>query len=236
MTNTFERLAPATAMVLTAISLVTPVRAQGATGELADLRLRVEQLETAQSNLRFNLPGSTQVEIYGYAKLGLLFDLEADLGNRFFGLCSLRPGFRSDSNSNAHAFPSRLGFRTSTDTEFGQLKTVIEGNFFGNGGGRELRVRQQLRPARGALARHRRRLGKRGRLRHQPFRPHIALGRRHAAGITDHGRGHRQLHGLWRCGCHRQPGGRNTWRDARTQPGDKRPVPGRGRLRDARHR
>lgn len=151
MTNTFERFAPVTAMVLTAISLVTPVRAQDATGELADLRMRVEQLESAQSNLSFNLPGSTQVEIYGYAKLDLLFDLDADLGNTFFGLGSLRPSFRSDSNSNAHAFQSRLGFRTSTDTEFGQLKTLIEGDFFGNGGG-SFRLRHAYGELGGLLA------------------------------------------------------------------------------------
>lgn len=119
--------------------------------ELADLRARVDQLETAQSNLGFNLPGNTRVEVYGYAKLDLIFDLDAPLGTTFAGIGSLTPGFTSDSNSRAHAFQSRLGFRTTTDTDLGKLMTVVEGDFFGSGGG-SFRLRHAYGSLGGLLA------------------------------------------------------------------------------------
>lgn len=103
--------------------------------EIDDLRNRVEQLEAGQSNLSFNLPGKTIVEVYGYAKLDLIHDLDADLGTTIFGLASLSPGFTPDSNSRGQAFQSRLGFRTTTETDLGTLKTRVEGDFFGSGGG-----------------------------------------------------------------------------------------------------
>jgi hypothetical protein len=77
----------------------------------------------------------TTIEVYGYGKLDLIYDVDTDLGLTIFGLGSLEPGTDSESTSQAHAFQSRLGFRSNTDTAWGPLKTQVEGDFFGDGGG-----------------------------------------------------------------------------------------------------
>ncbi len=77
----------------------------------------------------------TEIDIYGYTKLDLFYDPDAALGTTTSGITGLTPGFDSDSSSDAHAFQSRLGVRTTTSTALGDVKTQIEGDFFGNGGG-----------------------------------------------------------------------------------------------------
>ena len=135
MRHMFGCIRGSSAVLLVVGATTSAVSAQDSATELADLRERVEQLEAQQGGTGFNLPGDTTVEIYGYAKVDLFFDLDSPLGTTFFGLASLEPGFTKNSDSSAQAFQSRLGFRTSTETDLGTLKTVIEGDFFGNGGG-----------------------------------------------------------------------------------------------------
>lgn len=77
----------------------------------------------------------TEIDIYGYTKLDLFYDPDAPLGTTTSGITGLTPGADSDSSSDAHAFQSRLGVRTTTSTALGDVKTQIEGDFFGNGGG-----------------------------------------------------------------------------------------------------
>lgn len=135
MRHMFGCIRGSSAVLLVVGATTSAVSAQDSATELADLRERVEQLEAQQGGTGFNLPGDTTVEIYGYAKVDLFFDLDSPLGTTFFGLANLEPGFTKNSDSSAQAFQSRLGFRTSTETDLGTLKTVIEGDFFGNGGG-----------------------------------------------------------------------------------------------------
>ena len=131
MRHMFGCIRGSSAVLLVVGATTSAVSAQDSATELADLRERVEQLEAQQGGTGFNLPGDTTVEIYGYAKVDLFFDLDSPLGTTFFGLASLEPGFTKNSDSSAQAFQSRLGFRTSTETDLGTLKTVIEGDFFG---------------------------------------------------------------------------------------------------------
>jgi len=79
--------------------------------------------------------GGTKVKVYGYIKADFFADLDTDLGTTTFGFSTLAPGFATNSSTRAQAIQSRLGFSTSTDTSFGTLKTVVEGDFFGGGGG-----------------------------------------------------------------------------------------------------
>lgn len=94
----------------------------------------------------------TNVDIYGYTKLDLIFDLDADLGDTTGGLGSLTPGFESDTSSNAHARQSRLGLRIDTDTPIGQATAIIEGDFFGAGGSNDFRLRKAYGELNGFLA------------------------------------------------------------------------------------
>lgn len=80
--------------------------------------------------------GNTKASIYGYAKLDLIYDVDGDLGNAV-KLSNIRlDGEKGpDGFSTLHAFQSRLGIASSTATEVGDIKTVVEGDFFGSGGG-----------------------------------------------------------------------------------------------------
>ncbi len=80
--------------------------------------------------------GDTAADIYGYAKLDLIYDVDADLGNsvnRNAILLDDQAG--PEGHTTLHAYQSRLGFTTSTPAGGSDLKTMIEGDFFGGGGG-----------------------------------------------------------------------------------------------------
>ncbi len=86
----------------------------------------------------WKLPGTnTSIAVGGYAKLDLLFDLGPFAGD------SLVPQDIPFANSTAdlrkgtfraHARQSRLWFKSWTPTDWGELATHIEGDFFGTGG------------------------------------------------------------------------------------------------------
>ena len=138
------------ALIVTATSFLATGAAYA--DELSDLRDRVAKLEAEQSNLTFGLPGTT-VEIYGYAKIDFQVDLDSPLGSTIFGLANLDVDGPRDRNTRTEARQTRIGFRTSTETDFGTLKTVVEGDFFGSGGDAgAFRIRQAHGSVGGFLA------------------------------------------------------------------------------------
>ncbi|WP_416138937.1 DcaP family trimeric outer membrane transporter [Halomonas sp. HK25] len=86
--------------------------------------------------------GDTSASVYGYAKLDATYDrgdikpTSSGLGNSI-GFANLAVGDEATSSGHAamHAWQSRLGVRTSTPTGQSDLITVIEGDFYGDGGG-----------------------------------------------------------------------------------------------------
>ncbi|MCT7655525.1 hypothetical protein MBH78_14370 [Oceanimonas sp. NS1] len=72
----------------------------------------------------------TQASLYGYAKLDIIHDLDADLGN-FVDRNKIRlDGEKGpDGHTNLHAFQSRLGIRTLTPTPRGDLAVNVEETF-----------------------------------------------------------------------------------------------------------
>ncbi len=90
--------------------------------------------------------GDSTMNLFGYVKLDMIYDLDADLGNsvtrskiQLKGVDPLRPG-RNDAKKNGtghfnmHAYQSRFGIATSTPTENGDLKTLLEVDFWGSPG------------------------------------------------------------------------------------------------------
>lgn len=81
---------------------------------------------------------NTEASLYGYAKLDMLYDIgDVDGGSQGVG-DSIKfsniavDGQQSRSGfSNLTANESRLGLKTTTDTDKGDLTTVIEGDFWG---------------------------------------------------------------------------------------------------------
>ena len=99
----------------------------------------------------------TNVDIYGYAKLDVIYDVDADLNNAI-----IRSNIRMDGepgvdgHTTLSANQSRLGLTTTTMIGGEPLKTNIEGDFYGaggfTGGGGEFRLRHAYGEWNGILA------------------------------------------------------------------------------------
>jgi len=86
----------------------------------------------------FKLPGSdTSVAIHGYTKLDFIYDFDQALGDTFdvSAIASPHsPSQRKDGAVHLGARQSRLHIETRTPTNYGQLQTVLEMDFFGAAG------------------------------------------------------------------------------------------------------
>ncbi len=86
----------------------------------------------------FKLPGTnTSIRIGGYVKADLIYDAGADVGDSF--AASAIPADGTDAADRegvfrAHARQTRINITTWTPTDFGEVKTFVEGDFFGGGG------------------------------------------------------------------------------------------------------
>lgn len=84
------------------------------------------------------IPGTkTSVKIGGYAKLDTIYDV-GNVGGDFANFAAIpldgsMPDAR-DGEFNMHARQTRLNFTTLTETSMGDLKTFVEGDFFGLNG------------------------------------------------------------------------------------------------------
>ncbi|MBD3656674.1 MULTISPECIES: DcaP family trimeric outer membrane transporter [Marinobacter] len=95
--------------------------------------------------------GETGLTIYGYAKLDATYDFDSPLGNAIsHQAVRLDDVTGADGHFDAHAFESRLGVSTSTPTEQGDLRSRVEGDFYGAGG--TFRLRQAYGSWNGILA------------------------------------------------------------------------------------
>lgn len=99
----------------------------------------------------------TSVDIYGYAKLDAIYDVDAKLGNTILRNRIRLDGEEGvDGHTTLHAIQSRLGFTTNTAIGGDTLKTNIEGDFYGGGGfgdaGGEFRLRHAYGVWNGILA------------------------------------------------------------------------------------
>ena len=76
--------------------------------------------------------------VYGYTKLDAIVDIDQQLGDSA-DFTAIRPNGSVAQNRGGpqfrlHARQSRLSFETRTPTNYGQLQTFIQGDFFGTGG------------------------------------------------------------------------------------------------------
>ncbi|KPQ22475.1 DcaP family trimeric outer membrane transporter [Halomonas sp. HL-93] len=101
--------------------------------------------------------GDTDISIYGYAKLDLIYDVDSDLGDKSvgYGNIALDGDSSSTGHTGIHAAESRIGFSTATPMAGSDLKTTIEGDFYGGGAdsnAAEFRLRQAFGEWNGILA------------------------------------------------------------------------------------
>lgn len=86
----------------------------------------------------FKLPGTnTSVKIGGYVKGDAIYDVNSDLGDTFAVSAIPADGSTAaerEGHFRAHARQTRVNLQSWTPTEFGEIHTYIEGDFFGTGG------------------------------------------------------------------------------------------------------
>ncbi|WP_330217999.1 porin [Marinobacter similis] len=81
------------------------------------------------------VPGTnTTVTIGGYVKLDMIYDFDQDMGDSLFVAGLDTANSESDPSFRAHARQSRVRIKTTTPTEVGDVKTTVEGDFYGGGG------------------------------------------------------------------------------------------------------
>ncbi len=113
-----------------------PAGAQSIEQRLDALTARVNELSVgapSQAGPGFQVAPNTRLEFYGFVKLDFFQDFDADIGDDFFGLPLIPPGTPSENTFSAHARQSQFGFKTYTDTSYGELVTRVEGDFEGVG-------------------------------------------------------------------------------------------------------
>lgn len=94
---------------------------------------RENTLSAGSTPGRYKLPGTeTEVEIGGYVKTDFIFDTDEKSGDLFVTENITTSDAGDDAGFDAHARQSRLFVKTYTPTEWGELATHIEGDFFGN--------------------------------------------------------------------------------------------------------
>lgn len=108
--------------------------------DLSSLEARIAKLEAekAAAGSVTAAPG-VKLSFYGYAKLDVIGDDNYDLGNTSGGMAGITAASVEDGGTGAHAYESRLGVRGTIDTDIGEVKFNIEGDFFGSGGAFRLR-------------------------------------------------------------------------------------------------
>lgn len=79
---------------------------------------------------------NTAIELYGYGRLDIIYDIDADLGNSVsHSNIGLDNETVAEGHTRMHSFQSRVGLSTETPSGTDDLTTVIEGDFYGSGGG-----------------------------------------------------------------------------------------------------
>jgi len=113
--------------------------------ELDTQRARTEELPKPEETVTagdepgsFKMPGTdTSVKIGGYVKADLIYDIGPENGDTFAASAIPAEGSEADRRKGAfraHARQTRINLTTWTPTEIGDVKTFIEGDFFGGGG------------------------------------------------------------------------------------------------------
>ena len=81
----------------------------------------------------------TEVTVSGYVKGDFIWDFDQSLGTTFTSGVGIDQRDQKDVHFSTHAQQTRFRIRSRTDTAIGQIRTLIEGHFFGAGLGFGLR-------------------------------------------------------------------------------------------------
>ncbi len=97
--------------------------------------------------------GNTKVNIYGFAKLNMIYDVDNRLGTfATLGAIDLDSTDSATGHTQFDASHSRLGVKTETETDLGNITSVIEGDFNTAGGAGPFRLRHAYLQFNGIMA------------------------------------------------------------------------------------
>jgi len=104
--------------------------------DVAALEARVAALEAEQASAgTVTAAPGVKLNFYGYARLDLNADNHYDLGATTGAMAGVTADSVRDGGTGAYPYESRLGVKALVDTDLGEMKVNIEGDFYGNGGG-----------------------------------------------------------------------------------------------------
>lgn len=116
--------------------LASPVLADSSADKIAELTDRVADLEAQQASagdrprLKFNVTSNTELEIYGFVRFEAFYDFDAAQGDLSRPVRAGDPAFATDGEFETSVRVSRLGFRSNTATDIGNIGTQLEFDLF----------------------------------------------------------------------------------------------------------
>lgn len=129
MQNKFRPIA--TTLTLGAVAFGAGQAAAQSTGTSPEeLASRITALENERSG-PIRLGANTTLDIYGFIQVDFFQDLDADQGD-FTNAASAGTNDNGEFDSSVRV--SRIGFRTTTQSSFGEIGTQLEFDLIGNGG------------------------------------------------------------------------------------------------------
>lgn len=111
--------------------LVGAAAAQDNQTRFEQLEARVAGLEAEEgSRLKFNVTANTEIQIYGFARFEAFYDFDTDQGDLTRASRVGDPAFATDGQFGTSVRVSRLGVRSKTQTDIGEIGTQLEFDLF----------------------------------------------------------------------------------------------------------
>ena len=133
---------PNQAPVAPGVSLITFHRGQGDLADFGPTSTPDDRGFTVAITPIADLPAPVaEITVYGYVKGDVIYDFNQDVGDGFFVPALWSKPYTGKAHIRLHARQSRFGIKSKTDTAIGQIRTTIEGDFFGGNTGDSFRLR-----------------------------------------------------------------------------------------------
>lgn len=111
--------------------LVSTATAQENQTRFEQLEARITELEADKgSRLKFNVTANTEIQIYGFARFEAFYDFDTDQGDLTRTSRIGDPAFATDGQFGTSVRVSRLGVRSKTQTDIGEIGTQLEFDLF----------------------------------------------------------------------------------------------------------
>ncbi len=130
--NTLESQ-PAQTTMPEGASLITFNRGQGSLANFGPTHEPADRGFTVNITPTADMPAPVaEITVYGYVKGDVIYDTKYDSGYTFCGGSCLFSNPKTNGHIRLTAKQSRFGIKSKVDTAVGQIRTVVEGDFYGS--------------------------------------------------------------------------------------------------------